>query len=46
MKSKPCQHPPKRLYSWFVPAKNTKDGKDTLCVCCCQCGAILKGAAK
>jgi len=32
-----CNHDPKRLYSWFAA-----DG--TLCVACCKCGEILKGA--
>lgn len=31
-----CPHKPTRLYSWMA------DG--TLCVCCCDCGAVLKGA--
>lgn len=31
-----CSHPPHRLYSWVA-----FDG--TLCVCCCECGAVLKG---
>ena len=33
-----CAHPPKRLYSW-----RARD--NTLCVGCCDCGAILSGAA-
>ena len=40
-----CKHPPKRLYSWH--AYNYKTGKkDILCVCCCECGEILTGAAE
>jgi len=31
-----CKHPPKRLYSWIAA-----DG--TLCVGCCECGAVLAG---
>jgi len=34
----PCKHPPTRLYAW-----RAHDG--TLCVCCCECGAALKGGA-
>lgn len=30
-----CKHHPERLYSWFVG--------DVLCVCCCDCGAVLQG---
>lgn len=33
-----CVHPPSRNYSWFAADK-------TLCVCCCECGAVLQGAA-
>jgi hypothetical protein len=33
-----CQHPARRLYSW-----RALDG--TLCVACCDCGAVLAGAA-
>ena len=33
-----CPHPPERLYAWVA-----YDG--TLCVCCCDCGKILKGEA-
>lgn len=36
-KQKPCNHPPARLYSWFAADK-------TLCVACCECGAVLRGA--
>jgi len=35
---KTCQHPSRRLYSWTAA-----DG--TLCVGCCDCGAVLAGAA-
>lgn len=31
-----CPHPPARLYAWYA-----YDG--TLCICCCLCGAVLKG---
>jgi hypothetical protein len=33
-----CTHPPRRLYGWTA-----FDG--TFVVACCQCGAVLKGAA-
>jgi len=33
-----CAHPPARLFSWFAI-----DG--TLCVCCCDCGSVLRGGA-
>lgn len=32
-----CKHDPKKLYTW-----NAYDG--TLCIACCECGAVLKGA--
>lgn len=35
----PCTHPASRLYTW-----RAYDG--TQCVCCCICGAVLKGGAK
>jgi hypothetical protein len=34
----PCTHPPTRLYCWYAT-----DG--VLCITCCKCGAVLKGAA-
>src|SRR3990167_11435719 len=33
----PCKHPATRLYSWFAY-------DDTLCIACCDCGEVLKGA--
>ena len=33
-----CPHPPARLYSWTA-------ADDTFCICCCDCGAVLDGAA-
>jgi hypothetical protein len=39
MKKKPCKHPPQRLWAWTA-----YDG--TLCVACCDCGAILKGEVR
>lgn len=33
----PCAHPPTRLYCWHVG--------EVVCVGCCQCGAVLQGAA-
>lgn len=39
-----CPHPPPRLYAWH--ALNPQTGKaDILCVACCECGAVLQGAA-
>lgn len=38
-KIKKCKHPSHRLYSWF-----SKDR--VLCVCCCECGEVLKGGVK
>jgi len=35
-KSSNCPHPSSRLYAWHA-----HDG--TLCVCCCACGAVLRG---
>jgi hypothetical protein len=32
-----CSHPARRLYSWTA-----FDGR--ICVCCCECGEVLKGA--
>lgn len=34
-----CNHPPHRLYAWY-------DNGGKLVVCCCECGAVLKGAAE
>lgn len=39
-----CKHPPDRLFSWF--AKDARYEKPILCVCCCECGAILAGQVK
>lgn len=36
-KVKPCRHPAPRLFAWHVGP--------ILCVCCCACGAVLKGGA-
>jgi len=33
-----CTHPPQRIYAWWA-----YDG--TLCAACCDCGAVLAGAA-
>jgi hypothetical protein len=33
-----CKHPAPRLYTWHI-------GR-ILCVCCCACGAVLKGGAR
>ena len=35
----PCAHPPTRLFTWFA-----HDG--TLCIACCDCGAVLAGVAQ
>ena len=32
-----CKHPPERVYAW-----RASDG--VLCIGCCECGAVLKGA--
>ena len=41
-----CKHPPNRYYSWFAPlVSNVPELVDTLVICCCDCGAILKGGA-
>lgn len=34
-----CKHPPDRIYAWWAT-----DG--TLCAGCCDCGAVLSGAAR
>ena len=39
-----CQHPPHRLYSWFASANNGEP-RSVLCVACCDCGRVLRGAA-
>ncbi len=36
--STPCPHPVRRLYAWLAY-------DDTLCVACCDCGAVLRGGA-
>ena len=42
--TEPCKHPPSRYYSWFAYNPVT-DKSDILCVGCCECGAVLAGAA-
>lgn len=32
-----CAHPARRLYAWYAGS--------TLCICCCECGAVLKGGS-
>ena len=32
------KHPPQRLFTWWVG--------EILCICCCDCGAVLQGGAK
>ena len=39
----PCQHPPSRYWTWF--AYDMVAERDILCVCCCDCGKVLAGAA-
>jgi hypothetical protein len=34
----PCRHPPARYFTWFA-------GDGTLCIACCDCGAVLRGAS-
>ncbi len=34
----PCQHPATRLHAWYAG--------DTLCVCCNDCGSVLKGGVE
>lgn len=36
-KSVICYHPPNRLYAWFARDR-------TLCIACCCCGKVLRGA--
>lgn len=43
MKAKTCLHPISRQYTWF--AYGDTGLLDTLCICCCDCGAVLQGAA-
>lgn len=38
-KKSTCKHPPERLYSWYA---NNENLETVLCVCCCDCGAVLK----
>lgn len=38
METENCKHPPTRLFCWFVG--------DILCICCCECGAVLRGGAE
>jgi len=34
-----CKHPPARVYGWLA-------FDDTLCLACCDCGAVLRGAVE
>ncbi len=36
--TKPCTHPPTRIFAWFA--------NGVLCVGCCDCGEVLAGAAE
>lgn len=38
-----CTHPAARRYAWFAYGESGL--VDTLCVCCCDCGAVLQGGA-
>jgi hypothetical protein len=44
IKKTTCNHPPARVFSWYVNDPLT--GKKVLCTCCCDCGAVLSGGAK
>jgi len=37
-----CPHPPQRLFTWF--ALDLAGKRTILCVGCCACGAVLRGA--
>lgn len=41
---KPCKHPASRQYAWHA-YNHLTDKVDALCICCCDCGAVLKGGA-
>jgi len=45
MKTPKCPHPAERLYAWTA-RDDTAPGGKVFCVCCCACGAVLKGGAK
>ena len=40
----PCKHPPTRLYSWWACGDDGSE-RSVLCIACCACGKVLKGAA-
>jgi len=39
-----CQHPAARNFAWFA-RDDTAAGGQVLCIACCDCGAVLQGAA-
>lgn len=39
-----CKHPPARLYSWWACGDDGPE-RSVLCIACCACGKVLKGAA-
>jgi hypothetical protein len=41
----PCPHPGPRLYTWFARDDRLPAGR-VLVVCCLDCHAVLRGAAK
>lgn len=44
VEEKPCQHPASRQYAWHA-YNHVTDKLDALCICCCDCGAVLRGGA-
>lgn len=42
-----CEHPPERLYTWYAAEYAAEpDGACVLCVACCACGGVLRGAGE
>jgi hypothetical protein len=39
-----CNHPPARCYSWWASGDDGRP-RSVLCVACCECGTVLRGAA-
>jgi len=39
-----CKHDPRRLYAWYATGDDGTP-RAVLCVGCCDCGAVLRGAA-
>jgi hypothetical protein len=40
-----CRHPSASIRAWYARDDSAPNGQ-VLCIACCKCGAVLKGAGK